>query len=106
MRSHFAPIPALARGEAAADLNRFRTFGPRIAANRPGNRNDNLGFRLSRAQVWTGRSARRMHDPIAIVLGITDVGENPMGPGVQVVGVDALANVRRWPALFGYADAP
>jgi len=63
-------------------------------ANHPGNRNDNLGFRLARAQTWVGWP---VSDPIWILpvlcisgyMAKTKGGKCGIGGGVLVGGADA-----------------
>lgn len=60
MRLAFFAVPALAAGEAAAELNRFLAGHRVLAVDRhlvPSNRWNNLGFRLARAQTRAGRPA-------------------------------------------------
>jgi len=64
--------------------------------NDPGNRNDNLGFRLARAPELVGRPAR---DPIGAASGGLCVGESQAGAGVEVAIAAAIANPRRWPTF-------
>jgi hypothetical protein len=67
-------------------------------ANDPGNRNDNLGFRLAREQERAGRPAP---DPTGAASGPLGVGETQAGPGVGVAAADALSKPRRWPFYVG-----
>jgi len=65
-------------------------------ANHPGNRNDDLGFRLAREQEWVGRPAP---DPTCAASGSLGAGEIQAGAGVEVAAADAPSNPRRWPTF-------
>lgn len=64
-------------------------------ANDPGNRNDNLGFRLARAR---GVPCRAALDQTSAVTGARQIGagEIQADAGVTVAVADALASSRRW----------
>lgn len=63
-------------------------------ANSPDIRNDNLGFRLARAQGWAGWPAS---DPTSAASVPAWGGEMQAGAGVEVAVADAPSNPRRWP---------
>ena len=65
-------------------------------ANDPGNRNENLGFRLAREQEWVGGPAP---DPTCTASGSAVAGEKQAGPGVEVAVADAPSNPRRRPII-------
>lgn len=60
--------------------------------NDPGNRNDNLGFRLAGAQTWAGWPAP---DPTGAASGPPGAGENQVEAGVEVAAAEAPSNPRR-----------
>lgn len=62
--------------------------------NSPDNRNDNIGFRLVRAQKGIGASPP---DPIRAVSAPRRGGECQAGPGVQVAAADAPTNAHQTP---------
>lgn len=62
-------------------------------ANDPGNRNDNLGFRLARALKWANGSASDQTWAASTVF--TSGGETQAGAGVEVAIADALSKPRR-----------
>lgn len=71
-------------------------------ANDPGNRNDNLGFRLAREQERAGRPAP---DPTCTAPGRLRAGETQAGTGVEVAAADAASNPRRCPTYFVTGNA-
>jgi len=64
--------------------------------NHPGIRNDNLGFRLARAQ---SAPSQELTDQTCIASDSVGVGENQMGAGVPVGAAEAPSTVHRWPAF-------
>lgn len=69
--------------------------------NLPENRNDNLGFRLARAQTRDGGPAP---DPTCTASGRMGTGEIEAGAGVEVAVADARSNPRRWPTYVWCAQ--
>jgi hypothetical protein len=65
-------------------------------ANTPDNRNDDLGFRLARAQR---RAGWPVADPTITASPAKSRGEIQAGAGVEVAAADAPSNPPRWPTL-------
>lgn len=63
--------------------------------NPPGDRNDNLGFRLARAQAWAGWPAPDPPRHLSVVTHMGDRGEKQADAGVLVARVDARVSARR-----------
>lgn len=96
-------LPSRCRSKGANRVNRGGSWNDdaqncRAAyrnANHPANRNDDLGFRLARALVGTGRS---LGDPTGIATSGNVGGEHPRTPGVAVGRAEPSATPRRGPA--------